>query len=114
MCTISLSYPLTLGFLQTSLKPTQEGWGRGHSHKEEEVPALLFVPQEGQSHGGHLPRSGAVTILSGGGPVAPTGCTFRLATGRVEKKKNNNNNKKTADHKLADKVSERVSAMQLD
>ncbi|PNP75907.1 hypothetical protein FNYG_10767 [Fusarium nygamai] len=47
--------------------------------------------------------------------MAPSGCTFRLATGRIEKKKNNKNKKKkkTADQKLADKVSESVLAMQL-
>ncbi|KAF5581120.1 hypothetical protein FPANT_9064 [Fusarium pseudoanthophilum] len=58
---------------------------------------------------------GTVTILSGGGAMAPTGCTFRVATGRVEKKKNNKNKKKkkNADQKLADKVSESVSAMQI-
>ncbi|KAG5769875.1 hypothetical protein H9Q73_013423, partial [Fusarium xylarioides] len=57
---------------------------------------------------------GTITILSGGGPMAPTGCTFRLATGRIEKKKNNKNKKKkTANQKLADKVSESVSAMQI-
>ncbi|KAF5676409.1 hypothetical protein FDENT_9486 [Fusarium denticulatum] len=100
MCTTSLSCPLLiLGFLHTSLKPTQEGWGGGHSHIAEKISAV----------------AGTVTILSGGGSMAPTGCTFRLATGRVEKKKNKKNNKKKkANEKLADKVSEKVEAMQLE
>ncbi|KAF5622433.1 hypothetical protein F25303_12045 [Fusarium sp. NRRL 25303] len=59
-----------------------------------------------------------ITILSLGGQLAPNGCTFRVATGRIEKKKNNKNNKKknnknnnnknnkkkkTADQKLTEK-----------
>ncbi|SCV46655.1 uncharacterized protein FFB14_09347 [Fusarium fujikuroi] len=49
--------------------------------------------------------------------MAPTGCMFRIATGRIEKKKNKKNNKKkkkTADQKLTDKVSESVSAIQIE
>ncbi|KAF5576526.1 hypothetical protein FPCIR_12589 [Fusarium pseudocircinatum] len=58
---------------------------------------------------------GTVTILSGGGPRAPTGCTFRLATGRIEKKKTKKNNKKKkANETLANKVSKEVEAMQLE
>ncbi|KAF4494474.1 hypothetical protein FAGAP_9390 [Fusarium agapanthi] len=59
---------------------------------------------------------GTITILNGGGQMAPNGCTLRIAAGRVEKKKNKKNNmNKKADQKLADKVSESVSAaMQLE
>ncbi|RBA16789.1 hypothetical protein FPRO05_01513 [Fusarium proliferatum] len=54
-----------------------------------------------------------IIILSLEGQLAPNGCTFRVATGRVEKKKNKKNNKKKkkADEKLADKVSKEVEAM---
>ncbi|CVK96955.1 uncharacterized protein FPRN_02864 [Fusarium proliferatum] len=67
---------------------------RGPSHKEKEVSTVLFVLQEGQSHGRNLSSPGTITILSGRGQMAPNGCTFRIATGRVEKKKNKKNNKK--------------------
>ncbi|SCO37588.1 uncharacterized protein FFMR_04729 [Fusarium fujikuroi] len=79
---------------------------RGPSHKEKEVSTVFFVLQEGQSHGRNLSSPGTITILSGRGQMAPNGCTFRIATGRVEKKKNKKNNKKKkADEKLADSVS---------
>ncbi|KAF5540321.1 hypothetical protein FMEXI_8474 [Fusarium mexicanum] len=101
---ITLYLLLTLGFLQTSLKPCV-----AEPPATKKKSSRLFCSYcKKANHTVDTCRSvpGTVTILNGGGQVAPTGCTFRLATGRVEKKKNKK--------KLAEKVMEQVEAMQLE
>ncbi|CVK93469.1 uncharacterized protein FMAN_02855 [Fusarium mangiferae] len=83
---LSSLYPLlTLGFLKTSLKPCAKAAVPATKKKRSRL-FCSYCKKANHTVDTCRLVPGTITIQGGGGQMAPTGCTFRIATGRAEKK----------------------------